>query len=167
MLLTKSALILNENETMSYLCHSQETQADRHAASSPSKGQEQPIHSHVGNQHHPAPKPCSRGKTKKHLHWKIKAKFIFLSAKLFGLDKEMAWGLSDFSSQIRFQIGILHPTSLKDVRNPPNVLMLNRYNKREYIFGLNPRSCALALSQCMIDALWKGSETPEHAEPPK
>lgn len=152
---------------LSYLCHSQETQADRHAASSPSKGQEQPIHTRVGNQHHPAPKPFSRGKPKKHLHWKIKAQFIFLSAKLFGLDKATTWGLSDFSSQTRFQIGILHPTSLKDVRIHLllNVLMLNWYNKRKYIFGLNPRSSASALSQCMIYTLWKGSETPEHAEP--
>lgn len=167
MLLTKSALILNENETMSYLCHSQETQADRHAASSPSKGQEQPIHTRVGNQHHPAPKPFSRGKPEMHLHRKMKAEFIFLSAKLFGLDKATAWGLSDFSSQTRFQIGILHPTSLKGVRNTLNVLMLDWYNKREYVFGLNPRSSALALSQFMIDALWEDSETPEHAEPPK
>jgi len=58
MVLAKSVLILNENETMSYLCHCWETPAgrqDRRAASPPPTGQEQPLH---GCQE-PAPR-CSK-----------------------------------------------------------------------------------------------------------
>lgn len=118
MLLAKSALILNENETMSYLCHSQETQADRHAASSPSKGQNSQLTHVLGTSTTLLQTLSHVGSQKSTYTAKLRHNLYFCLQKLFSLDTAMAWGLSDFSSQSRFQIGILHPASLKDVRNP-------------------------------------------------
>lgn len=132
-------------------------QAGTRAASSPSKGQEQPIHARVGHRYLPAPKPSSCGKPKEHLHWKIKACSASLAAQVLSLDEEMRgshttqhsrmspWALCLSSPPGADRNITSNLTMLKGVRNPPvskHAHAINWYNERKYVFGLACKSSA-------------------------